>query len=246
MKKNIALIPSRLESKRLPGKALLEIDGLPIIVHTAKRALLANKVDEVYVCTDSQEIISICQKYSINTILTESHFTNGTERIASVSERFEDSLIIDVQGDEPLIKPDYIDILIDIHYNHQSKPEIIIPTIKVSYNSNDNTVRVISSNSGRVMFLTRGMSPYRFKSEVSVVHKHVSVISFTSEGLKKYSKLKKSYLETIEDIELLRAIENDMQVYSHELEGNSFSIDVNDDYLRAKVAMVEDPIRKLY
>ena len=245
MNKNIVLIPSRLESKRLPGKALLEIDNMPIIVHTAKRALLAKKVDDVYVCTDSNQIIDVCTKYNIKTILTENHFTNGTERIASVSDKFDDALIIDVQGDEPLIKPDYIDILIDIHKNHKLKPEIIIPTIKVSYNSNDNIVRVISSNSGRVMFLTRGMSPYRFKSEVSIVHKHVSVISFTSDGLKKYSKLKKSYLESIEDIELLRAIENDMNVFSHELEGTSFSIDINDDYLRAKVAMNEDPIRKL-
>ena len=246
MKKNIVLIPSRLESKRLPGKALLEIDGIPIIVHTAKRALLSKKVDEVYVCTDSKEIIKVCQSFNISTILTEKNFKNGTERIASVSDRFKDDLIIDVQGDEPLIKPDYIDVLIDIHRNHPKKPEIIIPTIKVSYNSNDNIVRVISSNSKKVMYLTRGMSPYRFKSEISIVDKHVSVISFTAEALHKYSLLDKSYLEDIEDIELLRAVENDMNVYSHELKGNSFSIDVNDDYLKAKIAMADDPIRKLY
>ncbi len=246
MKKNIVLIPTRLESKRLPRKALLEIDNLPVIVHTAKRALLSKKVNEVYVCTDSNEIIDVCNKYNIQTILTDSNFSNGTERIASVSKKFNDDLIIDVQGDEPLIKPDYIDILIDVHRNHPFKPEIIIPTIKIPYNSNDNIVRVISSNSKKIMYLTRGMSPYRFKSDVHISYKHVSVISFTAEALKKYSKFKKSYLESIENIELLRALENDMNVYSYELEGNSFSIDVNDDYIRAKIAMIDDPIRKLY
>ena len=81
-KKVVALIPTRLESKRLPGKALLDIDGYPIIVHTAKRAMLSKMIDKVYVCTDSQEIIKVCKKYGINTIKTKKNFKNGTERIA--------------------------------------------------------------------------------------------------------------------------------------------------------------------
>ena len=244
--KKIVLIPTRLESKRLPGKALLDVDGLPIIVHTAKRASMAKNVDEVNVCTDSQTIIDVCNSYGINCIKTGKNFQNGTERIASVASSFKGSLIIDVQGDEPLIKPDFIDILIDAHLNHPEKPDSIIPTIEVPYSSSDTIVRVISSVSGRVMSLTRGKSPYRYKSEVSMINKHVSVISFTSEALIKYSKLPISYLESIEDIEMLRAIENDMKIYSHKLEGSSFSVDVNDDYLKAKVAMMDDPIRKLY
>ena len=244
--KNIVLIPTRLESKRLPGKALLDVDGLPIIVHTAKRASIAKSVDEVYVCTDSEKIIEVCEDHKIKTILTKKEFKNGTERIASVCSQFKDSLIIDVQGDEPLIKPDYIDILIENHNRHPKKPDAIIPTIEVPYTSNDTIVRVITSNSGRVMNLTRGHSPHRYKAEVSLVNKHVSVISFTTKALEKYSSLPVSYLESIEDIEMLRAIENDMDVYSFKLEGSSFSIDVNDDYLKAKVAMLSDPIRKLY
>ena len=244
--KNIVLIPARLESKRLPGKALLDVDGLPIIVHTAKRAGLAVKVDQVFVCTDSEKIIESCNKHDVKTILTEKNFSNGTERIASISSKLSDSLVIDVQGDEPLINPTYIDELIEIHNNHPLKPEAIIPTIDVSYSSSDTIVRVIASNSGRVMNLTRGKAPYRYKGEVSLVKKHVSVISFTLDALKKYSSYETSYLESIEDIEMLRAIENDMRVYTHELEGNSFYVDVNDDYLKAKVAMLNDPIRKLY
>ena len=69
--KNIVLIPTRLESKRLPGKALLDVDGLPIIVHTAKRASIARLVDEVYVCTDSEKIIETCKDHKIKTILTK-------------------------------------------------------------------------------------------------------------------------------------------------------------------------------
>ena len=74
MKKVVALIPSRLESKRLPGKALLDIDGYPIIVHTAKRAMLSKLIDKVYVCTDSNEIIKVCKNFDIPTIKTKKIF----------------------------------------------------------------------------------------------------------------------------------------------------------------------------
>ena len=94
--------------------------------------------------------------------------------------------------------------------------------------------------------LSRANIPFRYKSEVSTVSKHCSVIAFNQEALIRYTNLPHSYLENIEDVELLRALENDMRVFSCPLDGNSFSIDVNDDYLRAKVAMQSDPTRNLY
>ena len=245
-KKAVGLIPTRLESKRLPGKALLDLDGLPIIVHTAKRAALSKNLRDVFVCTDSKKIIDVCKKYNIKTIKTKKNFSNGTERIASVAKKFKDNLIVDIQGDEPLIKPDYIDKLIKIHQNHKLKPDIIIPSIQVNYHCDETIVRVLGSNSGRIMYLTRAKAPHQYKNFVNFISKHVSVISFNKSALIKYSKLKKTFYESIEDIELLRAVENDMKVYTTKLEGNSFSIDVNDDYLKAKVSIKNDPIRKLY
>ncbi len=245
-KKIIGLIPVRLESRRLPGKALLDLDGYPIIVHTAKRASLAKKLDEVFVCTDSNEIIEICNNFQIKTIKTSSNFSNGTERIASVSDKFEDSLIIDIQGDEPLIDPEYIDELVDSHLNHPSKPDIIIPTIEVDYDSPNTIVRVLVSQSGRVMYLSRSKIPYNYIDNHTKIKKHVSVISFEASALNKYSSFKKTEYEKVEDIELLRAIENDMKVYSIPLKGGSFSIDINDDYIKAKVMILSDKIRNLY
>ena len=244
--KSIGLIPVRLESKRLPGKALLDLDGLPIIVHTAKRAQLSKMLDEVYVCTDSIEIIKICKKHKIKTIKTKKKFSNGTERIASIAPKFKNSIIVDIQGDEPLIKPSYIDKLIKFHKKLIDKAEIIIPTIEMRHDSSSTNVRVLKSKSNRVLFLSRAKVPRQYIANIKTISKHVSVISFTYNGLMKYRKLKKSYFEQIEDIELLRAIENDMQVYSVKLEGDSFSIDINDDYLRAKIAIKTDDIRKLY
>ena len=245
-KKILALIPSRLESKRLPGKPLLDIDGYPIIVHTAKRAMLSKMVDEVYVCTDSIEIIDVCKKNQIQTIKTKKNFKNGTERIASVANKFKNYLIVDVQGDEPLTNPNTIDKLIKFHLKNKYKPEIVIPTRIMSYNSSNTMVRVLSSKSNRIMYLSRANIPHNYKKSVSFVDKHVSVITFSYSGLMKYKKLKESTFESIEDIELLRALENDMKVFSYRIKEKSFSVDINDDYLKAKIAMNEDPYRNKY
>ena len=244
--KVVGLIPVRLESKRLPGKALLDLDGLPLIIHTAKRAMLSKSVDEVYVCTDSKKIVTACKKYSVKTIKTKKNFVNGTERIASIASKFKNSLIIDIQGDEPLIKPSYIDTLVAAHKKVIKKADIIIPTIEMLYHSDETNIRVLTSKSNRVLYLTRSKTPFQYISNIKTISKHVSVISFTSEGLQNYKRLKRSFYEQIEDIELLRAVENDMKVYSIKLEGNSFSVDINEDYLRAKIAMKTDPIRKMY
>ncbi len=245
-KKIVALIPSRLESKRLPGKALLDIDGYPIIVHTAKRAMLSKMINEVYVCTDSDEIIEACKKYNILTIKTKKNFKNGTERIASVAKKFKNYLIVDVQGDEPLTSPKTIDKVVNFHLKNKFNPEIVIPTRLMSHDSSETNVRVLSSKTNRIMYLSRAKIPYNYKNSVSFVDKHVSVITFSYSGLMKYKTLKPSNLETIEDIELLRALENDMRVFSFKIKEKSFSVDINDDYLKAKIAMSNDPFRKKY
>ena len=108
----IGLIPSRLNSKRLKNKSLVEIDGLPMIVHTFKRAMLAKKLDKVIVCTDSEKIKSVVENYGGNAILTSKKHNNGTERIAEVSKKFNCKLVIDIQGDEPLVSPTDIDQLV--------------------------------------------------------------------------------------------------------------------------------------
>ena len=246
MKKIIGLIPTRLESKRLPGKALLDLDGLPLIIHTAKRAMLSKLLKQVFVCTDSDKIIEVCKIHDVKFIKTQKHFINGTERIASVVKKIDCDFVIDIQGDEPLISPDYIDQVVKFHLKIQKKADIIIPCIKANYNSPPSVVRVLCSRSGKIMYLSRANIPYQYSGFAQNILKHLSVISFTKKSLLAYSKLKQSYHENIEDIELLRALENDFRLFTIRLEGNSFSVDVNDDYLKAKIAIKADKIRKMY
>lgn len=123
----LGLIPSRLNSKRLKNKPLLEIDGLPIIVHTFKRALLSKKIDRVIVCTDSNKIVDVVKKYGGEALLTNKKHKNGTERIFEVSKRFKNlEYVIDIQGDQPLFDPRAIDKTIEFHRKNK-KYDIVLP-----------------------------------------------------------------------------------------------------------------------
>ena len=114
-KKILALIPTRLSSRRLPAKALLPINNLPLIIHVYKRTLLAKKIDEAIICCDDLKISNAVKKYGAKVMLTSKHHINGTDRICEAYKKIGKNyqLVVDVQGDEPLISPLHIDKVIN-------------------------------------------------------------------------------------------------------------------------------------
>ena len=152
----LGLIPSRLNSKRLKHKPLLLIDGLPIIVHTLKRAMLSKKLDKVIVCADDQRIVNVVQKHGGEAILTSKKFQNGTERIAEVSKKFKNiKLVIDVQGDEPLVDPKDIDRVINFHLKNKQF-DIVVPCMQADENfASRNLVKVLFSDLGKVLYFSK-------------------------------------------------------------------------------------------
>ena len=121
--KVLGLIPSRMGSKRLPAKSLLPISGLPLVIHTYRRANLSKLLDKIIICTDSRKIAKTAKKYKSKVILTSPHHSNGTERIAEafIKEGKKYDLILDIQGDEPLISPYHIDEVIKFHQKNQQR-----------------------------------------------------------------------------------------------------------------------------
>jgi 3-deoxy-manno-octulosonate cytidylyltransferase (CMP-KDO synthetase) len=241
----IGLIPSRLNSSRLTEKPLLEIDGLPLIVHTFKRAQLSKFLDRVIVCTDSKKILKIVNMHGGEAIMTSGKHTNGTERIAEVSKKFKCELIVDIQGDEPLIDPNNIDKLINYHKKNQNKFDIIVPSAEIKDPGTKNVVKIIANKGNKIIYMSRAAVPFNFKAK-SKFYKHLSIISFKPNILQKFAKLKKSNLEKIEDIELLRAIENDINVGTLYLKSKSVAVDIKEDYLEAIEIMKKDENRKKY
>ena len=242
----IGLIPSRLNSRRLKHKPLLEIDGLPIIVHTFKRAQLANKLDKVIVCADDIKIVNTVRKHGGEALLTSKKHKNGTERIASVSKKFKRArLIIDVQGDEPLVDPKDIDRVIDFHLKNKQF-DIVVPCMLAKDNiSSRNLVKVIFSENGKVLYFSRATVPFDFKEKIKY-YRDLSIVSFIPKMLTKYSKLKLGFNEKAEGIELIRALENDMKIGTFIATNSGFAVDVNQDLMRAINIMPNNKIRKKY
>ena len=246
-KKCLGLIPVRLHSTRLKQKSLLLIKKIPLIIHTYRRAKLSKKLDELIICCDDKKIFNIAKKFNAKVILTSKKHKNGTERIyeayTKIKKKYD--LIIDIQGDEPLINPKQIDKVVDFHFKNKNA-DIILPSLKLKNISSYNIVKVIPDKKGNIIYLSRSKTPHNFNKNIDFYLKHLSIISFTPNALMKFSLHKQTRLEKIEGIELLRAIEIGLKVKTIILEGNSFSVDIKDDFVKAKKFMEKDKLFRLY
>ena len=175
----IGLIPSRLNSKRLKNKPLLKIDGLPIVVHTFKRAKLSKKLDDVIVCADDEKIVDVVKKHGGKALLTSKNHKNGTERIFEVAKKIKKTkMIIDIQGDEPLVDPKDIDRVIDFHKKN-SHFDIVVPCMKANTNINSrNLVKVVFSENGKILYFSRAQVPFDYKDKKINYYRDLSIVSF--------------------------------------------------------------------
>jgi len=248
LKKIIGYIPVRLNSKRLYQKALSMIDGLPLFVHVYRRAKLSRRLNDLILCCDDNKIISIAKKYNVKCILTSKKHKNGTERIYEAYKKNKKSakLIVDIQGDEPLINPKHIDMVIQFHLNNY-KTDIILPTLKVKEKNNKNIIKVVTNLKNEVLYLSRRDVPFVYdKPKNSFFNKHLSIISFLPSALKKFASTEKTFLEKIENIELIRALEQSLKIKTLKLNGDSFSVDVKKDLIAARKKIKNDKLRKKY
>lgn len=234
--RSVVLIPSRLDSTRLPGKALLKIGNIPMVARVMMQASKCRDIDDVFVCTDSYEIANTVKAHGGKVIMTSSQHENGTTRIAEAKLNLPNyDLYIDVQGDEPFINPDHISKVIQCHKEYQ--PDIVLPLLRFS-ESKPSNVKVVTDIRGRALYLSRSNIPFHFKS-TTPYNKHLSIISFSPSALDRFAALPMSPLEAVEGIELLRAIENGMYIQTVILNGDSFSIDTKEDYKKALIRVSE-------
>tara|TARA_A100001234_G_scaffold216222_1_gene221925 strand:+ start:409 stop:1164 length:756 start_codon:yes stop_codon:yes gene_type:complete len=245
--KVIGLIPTRLNSSRLPQKAILLIHKIPLVVHTYRRAKMSKKLDDLYICCDDKKIYQTVKKFGAKVIMTSKHHKNGTERINEAYKKLKKKydIVVDIQGDEPLISPFHIDQVINFHKKNL-KSDIILPTLKIKVKNNTNVIKVIKDKRNYVLYLSRGNIPFEFKKRLNFYNKHLSIVSFRPDSLEKFAQNGKTPLEKVEDIELLRALEIGLKIKSINLNGDSFSVDVPEDFEKANEVMITDKFFKLY
>ena len=235
MTKNTTIfIPARISSKRLPRKALALIDGVPMVVCCAKNAI--NTGLPVYVCTDSEEIKSVCESYSINAILTP-ECISGTDRVAIAVNQIETEYVINLQGDEPLISSSSLDKMISMLGRLDKKEDFIISGVEpISYNealdTNEAKCALIKKTQ-KIKYLSRQpLVNFAEGSSEPVYFKQLGLFAFSVRSLKKFNNLPVGELEKAEDLELIRGIENDMNIYSCVIMDQTISVDTPNDLAR--------------
>lgn len=240
--KTVVLIPARMESTRLPNKPLKKISGLPMIVHVAKRSQLTQGVDQVVVCTDSPEILMVCEQYGVDVCMTKSSHRNGTERIAEAADILgldDNDIIIDVQGDEAFVLPDYIRQVAD--FTRSTDYECVVPHQMIDEYGNLNRVKMVA-HGDRVIYFSRSDIPCYFGDIRQPMKKHLSIIGFRLSGLKKFVSSEPTPLENTERIELMRLIELGVAIGTFRQDGVSLSVDTEEDYVLACRMMERDAL----
>jgi len=242
--KVIGMIPVRLESSRLPEKALCDILGLPMIIHTLKRTQLAKTLDEVYVVTDSEVIKELVESYQGRVIMTSKTHQTGSDRLAEAAEYIEADIIVNIQGDEALVDPEHIDAGVKGLVN--SKAEISILLTQFSKKQSYDDIKAVVNLKNEIMYFSRNDIPSESRSPVEYSLKAYHVVSFRKDFLIKYSKLERTPLEKIEYNEYLRVLESGYAIQGVMVDSDAVSVDSDEDLKYVRKLMPADKLFQIY
>lgn len=242
-----AVIPARYASTRFPGKALAEIGNKPMIQHVYERTARASLVDHVIVATDDERIQQAVTGFGGDCRMTRAEHETGTDRLAEVAVGLDADIIVNVQGDEPLIEPDMIDQAIRPFLDD---PGLRMGTLKTRIRClhdflSPNAVKVVTDRDNNALYFSRSPLPFfrdkwtdlkdeSFSSGKLLCHKHVGLYVYRKDFLIEFSAMSPTFLEVSEKLEQLRALENGVAIRVVETEFESIGVDTPDDLAKAK------------
>jgi 3-deoxy-manno-octulosonate cytidylyltransferase (CMP-KDO synthetase) len=238
--KNFAVvIPARFQSSRFPGKPLIDLCGKPMLQHVWERCCEAVGTDKVYVATDNDQIETVVQNFGGAVIRTSSDCLTGTDRLAEANQTLNCDFIINVQGDEPLICPNDIKTVVDAFLEGDGSVVNAMCEITDEREFNSTTVpKVVCDQSGKLLYMSRAGIPLTKEGDFRYAHKQVCIYAFSKEHLNFFlSQQKKTPLESVEDIEILRFLESNYQVQMIKVDSGSMAIDVPEDVERVIKAL---------
>lgn len=243
-----AVIPARYASTRFPGKALAEIDGKPMIQHVYERTARATLVSRTIVATDDPRILDAVHKIGGEAIMTSTSHETGTDRLAEVAASLDSDIVVNVQGDEPLICPDMIDQAIHPFFEEST---LQMGTLKTRIKSlhdflSPNVVKVVTDNLSNALYFSRSPMPFfrdkwkdlkdeSFCCGKLLCYKHVGLYVYRRDFLLKFASMPPTFLEISEKLEQLRALENGIRIRVVETEFESLGVDTPDDLLKAQL-----------
>lgn len=240
----LCIIPARYGSKRFPGKPLALLNKKPIIQHVYENAKKSTLIDDVFVATDDVRILKTVESFGGKAIMTSTEAPSGTDRIAEAVDELmkegyhinERSIIINLQGDEPLIRAEMIDQLIELMKEGDGYIGTLAKEIRnIEEFENPNIVKVVFDKKGFAIYFSRAPIPFdreRYLGEITrnpYMYKHIGIYGYSVEILREFVRLPQSRLEKIEYLEQLRALENGIKIKVGITDYDSFGIDTPKD-----------------
>jgi 3-deoxy-manno-octulosonate cytidylyltransferase (CMP-KDO synthetase) len=230
--KAIAVIPARLESTRLPRKMLREIAGKPLVGKVYEAVRSSQLLADVIVATDSEEILAVCRQHGWNAQMTSPAHRSGTERVHEIAGRVAADVYLNVQGDEPLTRPEHIASLLKIMENFSVQVgTLMTPAAEVDI-ANPNAVKVVADLSGRALYFSRATIPFDRDGTRPHYCKHLGFYAYRKPALDRFVTLPESSLEKAERLEQLRFLENGISIYVAETPYDSIGVDTDEDLQR--------------
>ena len=231
----IAIIPARLASTRLPRKVLREICGRPMLAHVVEAARRCPQLAEVVVATDSEEVLAACKQNGWRAEMTSSAHRSGTDRVWEVAQRIPADVYVNVQGDEPLARPEHISALLAPMQDER----VLVSTVKTPCSAadvnNPNAVKVVTDLQGRALYFSRATIPFDRDNTGAVQRfKHLGFYGYRREALEKFCSWPESELERSERLEQLRFLDNGIDIHVAETPFDTVGVDTEEDLRRVE------------
>jgi 3-deoxy-manno-octulosonate cytidylyltransferase (CMP-KDO synthetase) len=229
--RTLGVIPARLASTRLPRKVLREVAGRPLLAWVVEAARACPQLDRVLVATDSEEVAELCQRIGCAVELTAANLASGTDRIHAVAQLIDADVYVNIQGDEPLLRPEHIAALL----RPFARAEVDVSTLKVRCTeeniANPNAVKVVTAADGRALYFSRAAIPYhRDAADPAPQYwKHIGLYAYRKRALNLFPTLPPSGLERAERLEQLRFLENGIAIYVEATEHDTIGVDTEAD-----------------
>ncbi|WP_051978442.1 3-deoxy-manno-octulosonate cytidylyltransferase [Edaphobacter aggregans] len=225
----LGVIPARLASTRLPRKILRTIAGRPMLAWVYDAARACPQLDHLIVATDSDEIAALCRENNWPCILTSPDLPSGTDRVHAVSKLIDAEIYVNIQGDEPLLKPEHLTALL----RPFATPHVEVSTLKVPCTpaniDNPNAVKVVTAADGRALYFSRATIPYNRDGAPTEYWKHIGLYAYRKSALQRFPTLPHSTLEHTERLEQLRFLENNITVYVEPTNHDTIGVDTEED-----------------
>ena len=238
----LGVIPARLGSQRLAKKVLREIQGKILVQVVYERARLSPLLDELYVATDSKEVLEACERRNVPALMTSDKHPSGTDRIYEVMTKKPADVYVNIQGDEPLVRPEH---LADLLRPFSNRPHVQVATImtKISREAaqSPNAVKVVTDSAGRALYFSRSLIPFdRDGASKLPIYKHLGFYAYTAQALETFHKLPPSGLELTEKLEQLRFLENQVPIFLSETKFDTMGVDTEEDLQRAAALLANE------